>query len=91
MSQQLLDGGDLCAFFESMSEGRRELVWARCERLLGAPLTELADDAEGADAAFDRVLTDMWCSDQLERLVELGRLHRGVASDGSLVYSSDRL
>lgn len=85
---ETLATAEICFYFESLPEGRRALVWVRCERLLGEPVEDVAPDDERLDEAFDQVLTDMWCSDQLQRLVELGRLRCATGTDGELTYSS---
>ena len=88
VSSATLTAAEVCTFFESLPPGRKELVWVRCERLLGSPLSGFDPSDERIDEAFDRVLTDMWCSDQLERLVALGRLTRDLGPDGNMRYMS---
>lgn len=89
MATDLLEPTEVCGYFESLPAARQQLVWVRCRRLLNTPIEEI-DDSEQLDEAFDQVLTEMWCSDQLERLTELGRLQRDVSADGEFIYSSCR-
>jgi predicted amino acid dehydrogenase len=82
----VLSGSEVCLYFESLSEGRRALVWVRCERALGRAVEDCDFNDEELDEAWEAVLTDMWCNDQLRRLVDFGRLECQTASDGQLLY-----
>ena len=71
---------------EALPEARRELVWVRCERLLGHPIED-ADPADPEiDRVFDRVISEMWAADQLERLTGMGVLERTVSMSGRFEY-----
>lgn len=83
-----LTPSEICDYFDTMPDGRRDLVWLRIERLLGAPLDDYEPDDERVESAFDEVITDMWCADQMSKLVALGRLQQTVGADGRLMHHS---
>ena len=83
----VLSGDEACTFFESLAEGRRELVWVRCARMLDIAVEEIEDiEGETLDEVWDLVVTEMWCQDRLARLVELGRLERQSIPDGRILF-----
>jgi hypothetical protein len=81
-----LTGNEVCEYFESLSERRRELVWLRCAKLLGSPIPEFDEDDERLDEAWEQVLTEMWCTEHLRRLVDFGVLECQTLNDGRLLY-----
>lgn len=86
MSELTLD--ELCAYFEALPEGRQQLVWVRCRRLLGDDIESFFPSDPQLDVAFEQVLRDMWAQDTLTRLCELGYLTAAAGEDGRIAYRS---
>lgn len=83
-----LTSDELWEYFEGLSEGRRELVWVRAARELGAPVTEFEPDDPQIDEVSEEVLRRMWVGDMFDRLVALGELERHVGADGVARFRS---
>jgi len=90
MSSATLSGEEICDYFESLPDGRRELVWVRLRNLTDFDFEDPeADGFDIDDEIWEQIVTDMWVSDQLNRLVAMGVLTTEAATqDGKLIYRS---